>query len=537
MTMTETTTEAVMARYRRARDRRATWEPLWQECFDFALPQRETALGRSQGASRKTDRLFDGTAPDAVDQLAASLLAQLTPPWARWFGLMPGTKVDEARRGGLSQELETAAQTLQSHFDRSNFAVEMHQCYLDLVTAGTASLMFEAAPPGEPSAFRFTAVPLSQVAFEEDASGRLDTTFRTSRLTRTQIVERFPKAKLPDALKAHKPGDGEEPSADILEALIPAKGGFEYMALIDPGDGTTGDQSVTVLKTGRFERSPFINFRWLKAPGEIYGRSPVMKTLPDIKTANKVVELVLKNASIAVTGIWQADDDGVLNPANIRLTPGTIIPKAVGSAGLKPLEAPGRFDLSQVVLQDLRAGIRRALLADRLGQIEGPRMTATEVLERVAEISRLLGATYGRLQSELLTPLVTRGLSILIRRGEVPALRIDGQIIDLEYKSPLARHQAQQDVQATLAFLDGLARLGPQALAIVDVPQAAQALAAAFGVPSKILKATDGGPAVATPPPAGDPPPVDGGDGGGGLAALASALGAALPPTPPVGSA
>ena len=67
-----------------------------------------------------------------------------------------------------------------------------------------------------------------------------------------------------------------------------------------------------------------------------------MKALPDIRTANKVVELILKNASIAVTGIWQAEDDGVLNPANIKLVPGTIIPKAVGSAGLTPLEAPGR---------------------------------------------------------------------------------------------------------------------------------------------------------------------------------------------------
>ena len=76
----------------------------------------------------------------------------------------------------------------------------------------------------------------------------------------------------------------------------------------------------------------------MKAPGEGYGRSPVMKALPDIKTANKVVELVLKNASIAVTGIWQADDDGVLNPAAVKLVPGAIIPKAVGSAGLAPLQ-------------------------------------------------------------------------------------------------------------------------------------------------------------------------------------------------------
>ena len=65
--------------------------------------------------------------------------------------------------------------------------------------------------------------------------------------------------------------------------------------------------------------------------GQVYGRSPVMKALPDIKTANKVVELILKNTTIAVASIWQADDDGVLNLANIKLVPGTIIPKAVGS--------------------------------------------------------------------------------------------------------------------------------------------------------------------------------------------------------------
>jgi hypothetical protein len=533
MTMSEVSPDKVLRRFRRARERRANWEPLWQECFDYALPQRETALSGTKGASRKTDRLFDGTAPDAVDQLAASLLAQLTPPWARWFGLTPGTRIGDTERSNLSEGLETAAMTLQSHFDRSNFAVEMHQCYLDLVTAGTACLMFEAAPPGDSSAFRFTAVPLCQVAFEEDASGRLDTTFRTSRLTRTQILERFPKAKLPDTLKEKNSNDDSEASADILEAVFPSKGGFDYIAMIDSGAGNVGDQSVTVLKTGRFDRSPFINFRWLKAPGEIYGRSPVMKTLPDIKTANKVVELVLKNASIAVTGIWQADDDGVLNPANIRLTPGTIIPKAVGSAGLRPLEAPGRFDMSQVVLQDLRAAIRRALLADRLGQIDGPRMTATEVLERVAEISRLLGATYGRLQSELLTPLVTRGVGILVRRGEIPALRIDGQNIDLEYKSPLARHQAQQDVQSMLAFLDGIGRLGPQAMAIVDVAQVTQTLAAAFGVPPKVLKPIESplAPPLTSGSEGGTPP-----DPAGGLAALASVLGAA-PPSPPAGEA
>src|SRR5690606_12336854 len=209
--------------------------------------------------------------------------------------------------------------------------------------------------------------------------------------------------------------------------------GYRYAAVV-----RAGEEPAVTLAEGRFTSSPFIAFRWMKAPGETYGRSPVMQALPDIKTANKVVELVLKNASIAVTGIWQADDDGVLNPATVRLVPGAIIPKAIGSDGLKPLEAPGRFDVSQLVLEDLRARIRHALLADRLGQVESPRMTATEVLERSAEMARVLGATYGRLQSEFLSPLVERGLSILRRRGEIPDIRIDGRLVELRYSSPLA---------------------------------------------------------------------------------------------------
>jgi hypothetical protein len=212
-----------------------------------------------------------------------------------------------------------------------------------------------------------------------------------------------------------------------------------------------------------------------------------MKALPDIKTANKVVELILKNASIAVTGIWQADDDGVLNPANIELKPGSIIPKAVGSQGLKPLEMPGRFDISQLVLEDLRSRIRHALLADKLIPITSRRMTATEVLERSAEMAMLLGATYGRLQTELMTPLVQRAYAILRRRGEVPNVNIDGRLVTLDYRSPLARAQGQRNVQNTLFWIESVRAMGPEALAAVNLPQAARLLGDALGVPSDLI--------------------------------------------------
>lgn len=481
--MSPLTPKDAVERYRRAKQRRSTWESHWEECYEFCLPHRNAGLRHNIPGGKRGDRVFDGTAPDAVDQLAASLMAQLTPPWTHWLGFAVGPEAHETDRQELAIELEKATAVMQSHFDRSNFSVEIHQCYLDLVTAGTASLLLEEAPPGERSAFRFTAVPLAQVVLEEGPSGRLDTTFRRSELTGPQLQARFPSAAGSDGLMRRVRNDTDARLA-IIEAVVPDDTGYSYLAVTDDHSS----DSPVVLAEGRFATSPFVNFRWLKAPGETYGRSPVMKALPDIKTANKVVELVLKNASIAVTGIWQVDDDGVINPATIKLAPGTIIPKAVGSAGLRPLEAPGRFDVSQLILEQLRSRILKALLVDQLGQANGPRMTATEVVERAAEMARVLGATYGRLQSEMLTPLISRAQGILARRGEILDLPIDGGIVVLDYKSPQARYQAQQDIQSTMVWLDTVRAMGPDALSAVDQPRAAAWLGRALGVPEELIR-------------------------------------------------
>ena len=360
------------ARFQKAMERRRNWLSHWQDCYEFALPQRNAAASNQTSGGKRFDRVFDATASDAVEQLAASLMAEITPPGGGWFELEPGGNVANADRQALTEQLGRAVRILQGHFDRSNFAVEMHQAFLDLVTAGTACLRLEKADLHSPSALRFTAVPLRDLAFEERSDGKMDAVFRKLSLTRDEITATWPGAK---TMADDDPGEKNAPKRiAVIEAVLPAtdrKTGYELCVFREDGDGHSGG----LIYRDRFDVSPYIAFRWMKAPGEIYGRSPVMKALPDIKTANKVVELVLKNASIAVTGIWQADDDGVLNPATIRLVPGSIIPKAVGSSGLTPLEAPGRFDVSDLVLSDLRDRIRRCLLADRLGQTDQPNQT------------------------------------------------------------------------------------------------------------------------------------------------------------------
>ena len=487
--------EKLVSRYKKASERKQNWEEHWKECYEYAFPLRENVSSygyETPQGSKKNLCLYDGTAPDAVDQLASSLLSELTPPWAKWFGLKPGNELSPTEQEQVAPILEKASEIMLQNFEHSNFAVEVHQCYLDLVTVGTACLMFEEAAIGEATAFHFYAVPLREIAIEESSDGKIDTTFRCSKLNLEGIRTRFPEAEIPPFLQDRLEQDRDY-QVSVIEAVLPRNYnsgacGFNYIAFA--WDENSGYEDSCILKEGVFETSPFINFRWLKAPGEVYGRSPVMKALPDIKTANKVVELILKNASISVTGIWQADDDGILNPDNIKLVPGAIIPKAVGSKGLTPLSAPGNFDVSQLILSDLRQRINHSLLADRLSQIATPNMTATEVLERSAEVARILGATFGRLQSELLTPLLKRAFHILRRRGDIPNFDLDGKIVDLQYKSPLALAQTRKDITNVSEWVSMLASFGQEALSAVNVEEASRWLGKTLCVPTNLIRET-----------------------------------------------
>ncbi len=481
--------ETIIKRFDAAKSKRSVWESHWQECYDYALPRRDGAVSEDADGGKKQQRLFDATAGDAVEQLAASLMSELTPAWSRWFNIIAGKCAldDEMLHEQNKDKLEKSAEILQYHFDRSNIIVELHQCFLDLATIGTACLLLEEAPLGHRSAFKFTAIPMIEVIFEEGINGRLDTTFRKSKLTKSQLQMRFPDAKLPDDIVNNDNGKNIiDDDYSVIEAVCPDNNGiYQYIAILC--DHMGGDRNPIILANGKYNQSPFINFRWIKAPGEEYGRSPMMKVLPDVKTANKVVELILKNATIAVTGIWQADDDGVLNPATIKLVPGAIIPKAVGSSGLQPLKSPAEFNTSQLILEDLRKRIRHGLLADQFTPIESPRMSATEVIERSTMMSQQLAATYGRLQAELLLPLAERAISILKRRGEIANINLDGHMADIEIISPLAQKQRQRRATAVTNWLQATTAIGPQAAAMINAVEVTKWLANIYDIPAKLL--------------------------------------------------
>ena len=388
--------------YNRALNIREPWLKRWDDARRYTIPSTDTDAAT----------LFDGTAADAVDNLAASIYTLLTPPESLWINLI--------RESDLSPDPEIATNALRANLNDSNFYTCVHQCYMDLCIYGTACLFMAENPIGAASAFSFTAIPMTDIAILENA------VFHTTSMTAMEIANAYPTWTPSDALRK-KIESNMDAKFRVVQSLV----GLDFVAWLDI------DSGPEILTTGHFDTNPYLIFRWNLCSGELYGRGPVLRALPDIKTANKVVELVLKNATIAVSGIWQADDDGVINLQNINLTPGAIIPKAVGSSGLTPLSSGANFDVSQLVLSDLRDRIRHTLLADRLGMISDRDMTATEVLARNADMMRVLGATYGRLLHEFIRPLCERGLQILSRRGVIEPISLHSDA-ELKYLAPIA---------------------------------------------------------------------------------------------------
>lgn len=287
---------------------RDDYTSLWQECYTYTLPENAQFTGALSAPGKARAAIFDGTAPDAVDQLAASLLAYLTPAWTNWFTLESGHGLGDDARASLGPRLVKSTAVLQDQIDRSTLYTDLHQCFLDLVVGGTACLAVYPNEIGSPVRFRTEAIPLNDLILGADNRGDLTTLYRRRTVTRAECAalrELSPalplgSLQLPDEDQArHGPisehssleirSNDTDEQIEIIEFCRPDQGGYLIGAFI----ATPRDDTDLIYVTTR-ETSPYLVFRWQKTPGIPFGRSPVMKVLPDIKCANTVVELILK---------------------------------------------------------------------------------------------------------------------------------------------------------------------------------------------------------------------------------------------------
>ena len=446
----------LLKRYGTLQTQRQNWESHWQEIADYIVPRKADITKKRTGGDKRTELIYDGTAIHAAELMSASLHGMLTNAATPWFSLR--YENDELNGDDEAKEwLEGATDVMYQHLARSNFQEQIHELYSDLVTFGTAVIFIEN---DDDDGFRFSTRHIAECYVSENEQGRVDTVFRKYKTTARAAVRQFGEQEVTQRIAKL---NEQDPYAEIelLHIVAPrdvrnprkrnsANKPFASIHL-DP------DDKMIIGESG-FDSFPYCVPRFLKASFEMgYGRSPAMTALADTRMINKMSEVVIRAAQLQIHPPLMVPDDGFMSP--VRTTPGGLNFYRSGTRDrIEPLNIGANNPLGELQLEQRRQAIRAAFYVDQLILGQGPQMTATEVIQRTEEKMRLLGPVLGRLQAELLQPLIGRCFEILSAQkafAPAPAALRDGNI-DIEYVSPLAKAQRSGDIQGILQMIEFL---------------------------------------------------------------------------------
>ena len=479
---------ALLKRYKTLQTNRQHWESHWQEVADYIVPRKADITKKRTSGDKRTELIFDGTAIHAAELMAASLHGMLTNAATPWFSLR--YQDDEINSDDEAKEwLEGASDVMYQYLARSNFQEQIHELYSDLVTFGTAVIFVD----GDDDGVRFSTRHIAECYVSEDAQGRVDTVYRKYKTT-----ARAAQAQFTNLTRRIEKLAQQDPYAEVelLHIVMPretrnpklrTKNNKPFASIfVDPDE-------KQILGEGGFDELPYMVPRFLKASFELgYGRSPSMTALPDTKMVNKMSEIVIRASQLQIHPPMMVPDDGFMLP--VRTTPGGLNFYRSGTRDrIEPLNIGANNPIGEQQLEQRRQAIRAAFYVDQLILGTGPTMTATEVIQRTEEKMRLLGPVLGRLQAELLQPLINRVFNILARKRAfkpAPASLRDGDI-DIEYVSPLAKAQRAGDVQSILQmieFLAPLTQIDQSVLDYLDVDGMAKHIIRVTGTPATVVR-------------------------------------------------
>ena len=470
-------------------EQRSTWESHWQECADYTQPRKaEITKERARGDKRNI-LIFDASAIHALELLAASLHGMLTSSANRWFSLR--YKEDLLNDSDEAKEwLEDSTDKMYLAFAKSNFQQEIFEAYHDLICFGTACLMIEQ---DDVDVVNFSARHIKEIYIQENAKGIVDTIYRRFKMPAHAIVEKFGLENVSrEVQNTFKKEPFEE--IELVHVVRPRtiynenkldKKNMPYQSVYFE------NSSGHIISIGGFREMPYVIPRYLKASTEIYGRSPAMNALPDVKVLNKMVEVSLKAAAKQVDPPLLVPDDGMLAP--IRMSAGSLNYYRSGSRDkIEPLQIGQNISATLNHENQRRDAIAKMFHIDQLVVASNRTMTATEVLQRNEEKMRILGPVLGRLQSELLEPMILRVFNIMLRdKLFLPAPDIlANQEIQIEYVSPMALAQKSQELQSLMRGLELFRSIGQIAPVqdYLDENGLVKEIIKILGLPAKIIK-------------------------------------------------
>lgn len=490
----------IIKRYEKLKGNRANWLQQWNELANYILlDDKYSVYGQmTPGGGNKTyNEIFDATGVHSNELLAGALHSMLTNPTSFWFGMETGNTLidadDKAR-----EWMQRTALLMHQTINKSNFQPEVHEMYLDLGGYGTGVLRVEKDPE---YVVNFNSRPIFECVIAENSRGLVNATYRCIKWTLRQIIQEFGEeviAKLPDDLQREVKTNSEkmEDELEVVHAVyerdawdnsVPKKFRFASCYILK--------EKKVVLSESGYKRNPYVTPRWTKVSGEVYGRGPGMKALPDVKMLDEMARVTIQAAQLTIRPPMIGPSDGFMYP--LDLTPDGFSYYTPGTQDeVKPLITGARVDIGLEMMADVRQRIRSAFFIDQLQLQEGPQMTATEVMQRTEEKLRHMGPILGRMQFEFLQPLLERVYDIMSEEGLIdPAPEIlAGREVKFHFTSQIVKAQKTSELEnlnRAMITLAPIVQVDPSAMDNLDVDGTFRYVAKQYGLPPEVLRRED----------------------------------------------
>jgi len=486
-----------------------TWDEVEKWVGPLSGGQRVTSLGQGEGAVRfQRSEIWDSSAPDGADKLAAHLSSSITNSAVRWARLTWQSKKLQA-----NEWIEQCGDRIFAELQASDFYSEIGSFYGDWVRYGTACFIAEAKADAltaeQWKGLDFSAPPIRETYYEPDYEGNVLRYWRFLSWTPAAIISKFGEDKVPQRIKdqAANPQQGSTKLKVVYCIFVrPERAGEKKQAPLAPNVRPVGycyfihETAELLGEEGGFYEMPAFIVPWDQAAGSDWGHGPGIRCLPDVRYLNKRLEQLRMAAEKAIDPSLLADERHVIGDVNLE--PGGVTVSRSPDA-LKVIESGTRFDVAYQEIADMRAQVRARFWTDELTLKLSPQMTATEVNARLDMMQKLFGPTLSRLQAKALNPLLQLVFAMLYRAKRLPPMpplvrteveRAGGEF-DIDYQGPLSRAQRIDEVAAIERLASaaaGLIKLGFQDVAMTFDPDAAlREMAKRLGTPAGILRSED----------------------------------------------
>lgn len=491
---------------------RSSYIDHWRELQEYIVPRRGRFLTSERNdGKKKHNRILDSAGTLAARTLASGMMAGLTSPARPWFRLATPDP-DLADFGPVKEWLYAVELRLREIFARSNIYNALHMTYKEIGVFGTGPLVVAESFT---DVIRGYPVTVGSYALDISEELEVDTMYREVPMSVKMIVERFGIERVSRRVKRDYEEGNLAAEYVIMHAIEPNVGDLGYdgpeLKFIqdkpfrsmywEKATDSDGEFPGLLLLSGYNER-PMLGPRWDVTGTDIYGSSPGMDALGDVKQLQT-------QQKWKGEGISKQVRPPMVAPEALRHKSKTTVPGGVtyydspdGMRGFEPAFKVD-FDLRYLIedIRETRERISRAFYEDlflMLAQSDRRQITAREIEERHEEKLLMLGPVLERLEDELLDPLIDRTFAVALRNGLLPDPPPDLEDTELkvEYISILAQAQkavAVNTLERTATFLGGLAQVQaasgqpPSVLDKFDFDEAIDEFADAIGLSPNVI--------------------------------------------------